>query len=263
MVMLLWKSDSNPRLIRALVTASRCVGATRFKGDSFAGDRAGDEESARLDAIGNHFVLRAVQFFHALDEMRRVPAPSIFAPILLRKLARSTTSGSAAAPSMTVSPSARTAAIITLSVPRTVGRTLPRKLIDAARRLPAKDFDVATLDAIRPHRALQIPSDARSIGRSPMTHPPGSETVAFFLAAQQRPEHANRSAHFAHDVIRRLGGDLLRLHGHRATGALHLRTEMRQDLQHVVDVAQIRNVMDDARLLGEQRRRENRERGVF
>ena len=49
-----------------------------------------------------------------------VPAPLIFAPMPIRKLARSTTSGSRAAFSSTVSPSASVAAIMRFSVPVTV-----------------------------------------------------------------------------------------------------------------------------------------------
>ena len=49
-----------------------------------------------------------------------VPAPWIFAPMAMRKFARSTTSGSRAAFSRTVSPSASVAAIIRFSVPVTV-----------------------------------------------------------------------------------------------------------------------------------------------
>jgi len=49
-----------------------------------------------------------------------VPAPEMRAPMLIRQLARSTTSGSRAAFSITVSPSARQAAIIRFSVPVTV-----------------------------------------------------------------------------------------------------------------------------------------------
>ena len=52
--------------------------------------------------------------------MRSVPAPATRAPIAFRAFARSTTSGSRAAFSMTVSPSASVAAIIRFSVPVTV-----------------------------------------------------------------------------------------------------------------------------------------------
>jgi len=49
-----------------------------------------------------------------------VPTPSICAPIEIRQCARSTTSGSCAAFSITVVPSASEAAIMMFSVPVTV-----------------------------------------------------------------------------------------------------------------------------------------------
>ncbi len=52
--------------------------------------------------------------------MVEVPAPSICAPIAIRQCARSTTSGSCAAFSITVVPCARVAAIMMFSVPVTV-----------------------------------------------------------------------------------------------------------------------------------------------
>ena len=63
--------------------------------------------------------------------MRRVPAPEMRAPILLRQSATSTISGSQAAFSMTVVPSASDAAMIAVWVPPTV--TLG-KTISAPRR---------------------------------------------------------------------------------------------------------------------------------
>ena len=63
--------------------------------------------------------------------MRAVPAPEIFAPILLRQSATSPISGSRAAFSITVVPWASAAAIIAVWVPPTVtlGNTMsaPRK----------------------------------------------------------------------------------------------------------------------------------------
>ena len=56
---------------------------------------------------------------------RGVPIPLIVAPMPTRKLARSSTSGSQAAFSMTVFPSARTAAHMTLAVPVTLGPYAP------------------------------------------------------------------------------------------------------------------------------------------
>ena len=55
------------------------------------------------------------------------PTPSIFAPIASKNFARSVTSGSHAALSMIVTPSAKTAAIITFAVPSTVGPERPPK----------------------------------------------------------------------------------------------------------------------------------------
>ncbi len=69
--------------------------------------------------------------------MQSVPAPWILAPIAMRKLARSTTSGSRAAFSSKVSPSASVAAIIRFSVPVTV-------TVSSTRRAPFR----------RPQRAL-------------------------------------------------------------------------------------------------------------
>ncbi len=56
--------------------------------------------------------------------MTSLPAPSILAPIAARQRARSTTSGSRAAFSSTVVPSASAAAIIRFSVPVTVTRSM-------------------------------------------------------------------------------------------------------------------------------------------
>ena len=119
--------------------------------------------------------------------MRRVPAPEIFAPIELRKFARSSTSGSAAADSMMVMPSASVAAIMTLSVPSTVGPCVPRKSISA----PRKPF-FAVSKMLPPSTSTLAPRASsprkwRSTGRSPITQPPGSETTARPLRASSGP----------------------------------------------------------------------------
>ena len=65
------------------------------------------------------------------------PAPVIFAPIALSMLARSSISGSQAAHSMMVVPSARAAAESTFAVPRTVEPLgPPRKTCAPRRRVP-------------------------------------------------------------------------------------------------------------------------------
>ena len=61
-----------------------------------------------------------------------LPAPVILAPILVKQLARSTISGSRAAFSMTVVPSAKAAAIIKFSVPVTL--TVSIKIVAPVKR---------------------------------------------------------------------------------------------------------------------------------
>jgi hypothetical protein len=86
-----------------------------------AGHRAGDQEGAGLDAVGQHVVAAAVQALDAVDgDGVGAGALRSCAPIAFRQLARSTTSGSCAAFSMTVVPSASAAAIMMFSVPVTV-----------------------------------------------------------------------------------------------------------------------------------------------
>ena len=111
-----------------------------------------------------------------------VPAPSILAPILISRSARSTTSGSRAALRSTVSPLASTAAIIKSSVPVTVMRskctTAPRSPSGAT----ASIYPCAWL-MVAPN--CSRPKMCRLMGRAPMAQPPGRETLA-------RPERATR-----------------------------------------------------------------------
>ncbi len=109
---------------------------------------------------------------------RLVPAPSILAPIELRKLARSTTSGSQAADSMMVVPLARTAAIMRLSVPRTVGPCLPRRSTSVPVRPLGAFMSMLPPSMLMSAPMARSPLRWRSTGRSPMTQPPGRETVA-------------------------------------------------------------------------------------
>ena len=109
---------------------------------------------------------------------RRVPAPEIRAPILTRKLARSTTSGSLAAESITVVPRASTAAIMRLSVPRTVGPCFPLMSISPPTSPSGalKTMSPASMSTLAPSPCMAF--IWRSTGRSPITHPPGREIFA-------------------------------------------------------------------------------------
>jgi hypothetical protein len=72
------------------------------------------------------------------------------------------------------------------------------------------------------------------------------------LAAKQRAEDANGGAHFADDVVGGLGGDFFRAYLDGAAGAFDFASELAQDGEHVVDVAQVGNARDRAGFLGEE-----------
>ena len=126
------------------------------------------------------------------------------------------TSGSRAALTIVVSPLASVAAIITFSVPVTVtiGKMIsaPRQAFRRARMDIAvieRDFGAEFCSAVT----------CKSTGRVPMAQPPGSETFASPRARQQRPQHQNAGAHFAHQFIRRGdAGNVLGLQLHHAAG---------------------------------------------
>ncbi len=90
--------------------------------DLSAGDGSRDEERPRLDAVAQHRVLGRVHLARRrVIRIVELPAPSISAPMLTRNLQRSTISGSRAAFSSVVVPSAITAAISRFSVAPTLG----------------------------------------------------------------------------------------------------------------------------------------------
>ncbi len=114
------------------------------------------------------------------------PAPLTRAPILFRRSARSTISGSRAALWSVVVPRASVAAIITFSVPVTV--TL-LKWMSAARKRPSLGARATTLPASSFTSAPNASNPARckSIGRVPIAQPPGKETFALPKRASSGP----------------------------------------------------------------------------
>ncbi len=105
-----------------------------------------------------------------------VPAPLIFAPILLRSLAKSSISGSHAALFIVVFPFANAAAIITFSVPVTL--TFSKKVSAPTSRpfgARATTFP-ASSETFAPSCSNAF--KCKSIGRVPIAQPPGSETFA-------------------------------------------------------------------------------------
>src|SRR5699024_9802961 len=87
------------------------------------GDRRSISPRARDDAVTDYLVFHRMQLLHAGDGMTFEPPPSTLAPISLSMSHRSTISGSRAALSRTVTPSARTAAVRMFSVAPTEGKS--------------------------------------------------------------------------------------------------------------------------------------------
>ena len=123
--------------------------------------------------------------------MRGEPSPRIRAPIASRHPPRSTTSGSQAAPWITVVPRASTAAIITLAVPSTDEPAAPPRYISEPTR-PSAGASATTspwhTSSVAPR--ARMPFRCRSMGRTPMTQPPGWLTVARRVRARSGPSTA-------------------------------------------------------------------------
>jgi len=111
----------NPAVLSAVRTASEVARFGPGDRHAFTGDGTGNEEGARLDAIGDDGVLGAMEFSDSLDLDVLGTSTGDFRThggeegreINDLRLLRGT--------SMMVVPSARTAAIMTLPVPKTVG----------------------------------------------------------------------------------------------------------------------------------------------
>src|SRR5215468_5386688 len=102
-----------------------------FNGNSCAANRARNEKRSRLDPVRNDVVLGAVQFLHALDDDPSCARAFNLSAHFVQKVCEIDNFRFRAAPSITVVPSDRTAAIITLSVPSTVGPNLPHRFTTA------------------------------------------------------------------------------------------------------------------------------------
>ena len=117
--------------------------------------------------------------------MRDVPAPRTTAPMSQSMEARSATSGSFAAFSITVVPLARTAAMSRLSVAVWLGYSSTTRV--PTRRPPGTVPRTSPWDDSK--RAPMAPRPVRwkSIGRSPKSSPPGSGTRTEPQRASRRP----------------------------------------------------------------------------
>ena len=125
-----------------------------------------------------------------------------------------------------------------------------------------ENFNVARLDAYRcPQRleSLEVKID-RAVADDASA---GQGDGRFFFPAEQRAQNTNRGAHFPHDIVGGFGGDLFRLDGDDPARPLDLASQLAEDREHVVDVAQVRNPRNHAGLLGQQRRGKDRQSGIF
>ena len=113
-----------------------------------------------------------------------VPSPWMFAPIAMRNSPRSTRSGSRAALSIVVTPSARTAAVIIFSVAPTEGKssTMAAPFNPCGARATTKPCSMV---AVAP--SASSPLMCISSGRGPMASPPGSATSASDTRATSGP----------------------------------------------------------------------------
>ena len=190
-----------------------------------------------------------------------VPAPVIFAPMEMRKFARSTTSGSRAAFSSTVSPSASVAAIIRFSVPVTV-------TVSSTSRAP---FSRCARARMYPPSMVMSAPIACKPGDVNVHRPrtdgaaAGQRDVRLAKARHERTEHEDGGAHRLHQIVGRR--EL------RQRRSVHFDAHVLvqgdacahapQQLDSGGDVLQVRHVADDHRLFRQQRAGQNGQRGVL
>ena len=237
-------------------------GIDALEGDLLARDGGGDHEGAGLDAVGDDFVLGAVEFLHAFDD----DAPGACALDLRAHLDQEIgeiddlgLGGGAVDDGDAFGEDGGHHDVVGAEHG---GAEFAAEVDGAAAQFAGEDFHIPRVDAVGSAEGLEafemqvdraVADDAAA----------GQGDGGLFLATQQRADDADGRAHFPHNLVGSLGDDFLRLHGDGAARPLDLRAEVRQDLEHVMDVAQVRHMVDDARLSGEQRGGEDGERGVF
>ena len=118
--------------------------------------------------------------------------------------------------------------------------------------------NVATLHGdLRPKslEALQVEID-RAVSDDTTA---GQGNPRRLFTPQKRAKNADGGAHLADNLVGCLGDDLLSTNLDNAAGTLHLCSEASQDGQHVVDVTQVGNAIDNALFLGQQGGCKNRQ----
>ena len=186
------------------------LGLDALERDSSAGDRAGDQECAGFDPIGNDVVLRAVQFLHAFDDdAPRARAFDLRAHLVeeIREIHDLRFGGGAFDHGHAFGEHGGHHHVVGAEH----GRAEFAAQIDRRRRSVRREhFDVAAFDADR--RAERFESFQMQIDRPIADDAAAGQRDGRFLSpAEQRTEHADRRAHFAHDLVGRDRVDLLGL----------------------------------------------------
>ncbi len=91
----------------------------------------------------------------------------------------------------------------------------------------------------------------------------GQRDDGFFQAAQQRPQDADRAAHFADEVVVADFLDFFGLHLDGAAIDADLRAERGKNLAHEFDVAEVGRAADDAGFGGQEGGGHDGEHGIF
>ncbi len=189
--------------------------------------------------------------------MMCVPAPSTFAPMAFRQLARSSISGSRAAFLISVTPSASTAASMRVFGRAHGGdRELDLGALQAARRL---GVDVALVQVdVGAERAqrLQVQVDRPRADRAAA----GQAHLGVAGAGEQRAEHVERGAHLADEIVGGEGAGHLRGVQHRlgtrhALALVDVDAQPAKQLRQEPRVGQPGHVGEAQRLVGKQARR--------
>ena len=194
--------------------------------------------------------------------MRSVPAPAMRAPIALRHAARSTTSGSRAAFSSVVTPSASVAAIIRFSVPVTVTMSNTNARAVQARRARV---DVAVLEVdLGAHRlqALDVLVDRPQADRAAA----GQRHARLAAAREQRAERQDRRAHRLDELVRRerpVDACRVERQPSRVRWRRRLTPICASSVLHRAHVVQLRDVGERQRLGRQERRAQDRQRRVL
>ena len=190
-----------------------------------------------------------------------VPMPEMSAPIATNISQRSTTSGSRAALSIVVTPSAYTAAVTMFSVAPTLGNpnvtSAPCRRSAVASSSPWLNLNSAPI--------ASSPAMCMSIGRAPKSSPPGIDSRDPPAAREQRAEHVDRRPDPLDQLVR---GDRREVAGvghpqPAGLGDLGADADRRQQLGHDRHVDDRRHVGQLVGAVGEDRRRHQLEHGVL